>query len=219
MATDPRLRMTCLRITTNRITRGSTDSRTPALTAGTLMEYWPSSLQLYLSDPAAQVVRPERWLAGFARVPLEPGEERRVTFRLHADRTAFTGRAGTRIVEPGEIGVAVGGASDGSRCADRSRWPGLSAPSARTGYWTPLVRHAHRRQDLGQRDRRDLVGPLVAVPQDLAHVARVPRVLCPPRPDRGEQVVDRGGEQLLQRGRPAPADLGRDLVRIAVQTQ
>jgi len=45
-------------------------------------------------------------------VPLEPGEERRVMFRLHADRTAFTGRAGTRIVEPGEIGVAVGGASD-----------------------------------------------------------------------------------------------------------
>src|SRR5256885_1307459 len=52
------------------------------------------------------------WMAGFARVPLEPGEERRVTFQLHADRTAFTGRAGTRMVEPGEIGVAVGGASD-----------------------------------------------------------------------------------------------------------
>jgi beta-xylosidase len=69
-------------------------------------------VQLYLSDPVAQVVRPERWLAGFARVPLEPGEERRITFRLHADRTAFTGRAGVRIVEPGEIGVAVGGASD-----------------------------------------------------------------------------------------------------------
>jgi hypothetical protein len=48
----------------------------------------------------------------FARVPLEPGQERRVTFRLHAGRTAFTGRAGTRIVESGEIGVAVGGASD-----------------------------------------------------------------------------------------------------------
>jgi beta-xylosidase len=38
----------------------------------------------------AQVVRPARWLAGFARVPLEPGQARRVTFRLHADRTAFT---------------------------------------------------------------------------------------------------------------------------------
>ena len=47
-----------------------------------------------------------------ARVPLEPVEERLVTFRLHADRTAFTGRDGTRVVEPGEIRVAVGGASD-----------------------------------------------------------------------------------------------------------
>ena len=69
-------------------------------------------VQLYLSDPVAQVVRPLRWLAGFARVPLGPGQARRVTFRLHADRTAFTGRDGTRVVEPGEIRVAIGGASD-----------------------------------------------------------------------------------------------------------
>jgi len=47
-----------------------------------------------------------------ARVPLELGQARRVTFRLHADRTAFTGRAGNRVMEPGEIRVAVGGASD-----------------------------------------------------------------------------------------------------------
>jgi beta-xylosidase len=69
-------------------------------------------VQLYLSDPVASVVRPVSWLAGFTRVPLEPGERRRVTFRLHADRTAFSGRSGQRIVEPGEIGVGVGGASD-----------------------------------------------------------------------------------------------------------
>jgi len=69
-------------------------------------------VQLYLSDPVAQVVRPLRWLAGFARVPLDPGQARRVTFQLHADRTAFSGRSGARIVEPGEIGVAIGGASD-----------------------------------------------------------------------------------------------------------
>jgi beta-xylosidase len=69
-------------------------------------------VQLYLSDPVAQVVRPSRWLAGFARVPLEPGQARQVVFRLHADRTAFCGRAGQRLVEPGEIGVAIGGASD-----------------------------------------------------------------------------------------------------------
>ncbi len=69
-------------------------------------------VQLYLSDPVAQVVRPVRWLAGFARVNLEPGQARRVTFRLHADRTAFCGLSGERIVEPGEILVAIGGASD-----------------------------------------------------------------------------------------------------------
>ena len=69
-------------------------------------------VQLYLGDPVAQVVRPVRWLAGFARVPLEPGQARRVTFRLHTDRTAFCGRDGARVVEPGEIQVAVGGASD-----------------------------------------------------------------------------------------------------------
>jgi hypothetical protein len=69
-------------------------------------------VQLYLGDPVAQVVRPSRWLAGFARVTLEPGEERRVAFRLHADRTSFHGRSGQRIVEPGEIVVEVGAASD-----------------------------------------------------------------------------------------------------------
>jgi beta-xylosidase len=69
-------------------------------------------VQLYLSDPVAQVVRPVRWLTGFARLPLAPGEARRVTFLLHADRTSFCGLSGERVVEPGEIGVAVGGASD-----------------------------------------------------------------------------------------------------------
>jgi len=69
-------------------------------------------VQLYLSDPVAQVVRPVRWLAGYARMPLSPGQTGRVAFQLHADRTSFTGLAGSRIVEPGEIGVGVGGASD-----------------------------------------------------------------------------------------------------------
>jgi len=69
-------------------------------------------VQLYLNDPVASVVRPAAWLAGFIRVPLEAGEWRRVTFRVHADRTAFSGRSGERIVEPGEIGIGIGGASD-----------------------------------------------------------------------------------------------------------
>ena len=75
-------------------------------------------VQLYLTDPVSQVVRPVQWLAGFTRVPLAPGEARRVAFRLHADRTSFTGLSGQRIVEPGDIGVAVGGASDSLPLSD-----------------------------------------------------------------------------------------------------
>ncbi|MBO0775776.1 MAG: fibronectin type III-like domain-contianing protein, partial [Actinobacteria bacterium] len=61
--------------------------------------------------PVAQVVRPVRFLAGFARVTLEPGQARRVTFRVHADRTAFSGRSGERVVEPGLINVEIGSSS------------------------------------------------------------------------------------------------------------
>jgi len=69
-------------------------------------------VQLYLGDPVSSVVRPVKWLAGFARASLEPGEAARITFRVHADRTSFTGRDLTRIVEPGTITVTVGGSSD-----------------------------------------------------------------------------------------------------------
>ena len=68
-------------------------------------------VQLYLRDPVAQVARPLRFLAGFARVWLEPGAASRVTFRLHADRTAFHGVSGRRVVEAGLIEVGVGSSS------------------------------------------------------------------------------------------------------------
>ena len=45
----------------------------------------------------------------------KPGEAVRVTFRLHADRTSFTGIAGRRIVEPGVIEVLVGASSEDIR--------------------------------------------------------------------------------------------------------
>ena len=65
----------------------------------------------------------------------------------------------------------------------------------------------------------DLVGPLVAVPQYLPHVAEVPLVLGAAGPDRGEQVVDRGGDGALQPGGPAVADLLGHLPRVPVQAQ
>ncbi|MEO6084499.1 MAG: glycoside hydrolase family 3 C-terminal domain-containing protein, partial [Umezawaea sp.] len=72
-------------------------------------------VQLYLHDPVASVARPERQLAGFARVELAAGESTRVAFRLHADRTSFTGIDGRRVVEPGVVEVLVGSSSEDVR--------------------------------------------------------------------------------------------------------
>lgn len=60
-------------------------------------------VELYLHDPVAQVTRPVQRLVGFARVDLEPGESARVGITVSADLTAFTGRDGRRIVEPGDV--------------------------------------------------------------------------------------------------------------------
>lgn len=81
-------------------------------------------VQLYLHDVLAQVTRPVRQLAGFARVPLEPGASARVNFRLHADRTAFTGRDLRRVVEPGEIQVMVGNSGQNLLCRASFRLTG-----------------------------------------------------------------------------------------------
>jgi beta-xylosidase len=68
-------------------------------------------VQLYFDDSVAQVARPVIQLAGFTPVHLEPGQQVRVTFRLHADRTAYTTTTGQRIVEPGEIHLMIGSSS------------------------------------------------------------------------------------------------------------
>jgi beta-xylosidase len=68
-------------------------------------------VQLYLSDPVATVVRPVRRLVGYARVALEAGESARVTFRVSTDLAAFTGLAGRRVLEPGELRLGLGSSS------------------------------------------------------------------------------------------------------------
>ncbi|WP_448003591.1 beta-xylosidase/alpha-l-arabinosidase [Agromyces bauzanensis] len=68
-------------------------------------------VQLYLHDPVATVVRPVQRLVGYSRVSLEPGEAAEVRFTVPADLASFTGRAGERIVEPGEIVLSAGRSS------------------------------------------------------------------------------------------------------------
>ena len=65
-------------------------------------------VQLYASDPVATVTRPVTQLIGFARVQLDAGESAEVSFTVHSDRLAFTGRTLERIVEPGEVRFRVG---------------------------------------------------------------------------------------------------------------
>ncbi|KOX14514.1 beta-glucosidase [Saccharothrix sp. NRRL B-16348] len=64
-------------------------------------------VQLYLHDPVAQVTRPVVRLIGYARVELAGGASARVTFRVPADVTSFTGLDGKRVVEPGAVQLRV----------------------------------------------------------------------------------------------------------------
>lgn len=81
-------------------------------------------VQLYLHDPVAQVSRPVVQLIGYARVALEPGEARLVTFDVHADLTSFTGRSGRRVVEPGDLELRLGPSSGETRHVVRARLTG-----------------------------------------------------------------------------------------------
>jgi beta-xylosidase len=65
-------------------------------------------VQLYLHDPVAQVTRPVQRLIGYARVALDAGEARRVSFDVAADLTSFTGLNGRQLVEPGDIELRLG---------------------------------------------------------------------------------------------------------------
>jgi beta-glucosidase len=81
-------------------------------------------VQLYLHDIVATVTRPVKQLVGFARVALEPEQAAEVIFHVHADRTAFTGRDLTRIVEPGTIDVLIGTSAADLPCRGKVRLTG-----------------------------------------------------------------------------------------------
>src|SRR5690606_21585985 len=53
-------------------------------------------VQLYLSDPVASVVRPERRLIGFCRIELAAGARADVTVDVPMDLAAFTRRPGLK---------------------------------------------------------------------------------------------------------------------------
>jgi beta-glucosidase len=68
-------------------------------------------VQLYVRDEIASVARPDQILVGFARVALEPGAARRVSFTVHPSRLAFYDPAMRFVAEPGRFTFAVGASS------------------------------------------------------------------------------------------------------------
>ena len=59
--------------------------------------------QLYIRTLVASVVQPVRKLVAFQRVPLKPGERRRVNFTLSAPDLAFYDEHMRLVNEPGRI--------------------------------------------------------------------------------------------------------------------
>jgi beta-glucosidase len=74
-------------------------------------------VQLYVFDEYAACPRPVKELKGFARLTLQPGESRRVTFHLPVDQLAFYDEQLALVVEAGAIKVMVGSSSEDIRLA------------------------------------------------------------------------------------------------------
>jgi beta-glucosidase len=68
-------------------------------------------VQLYIRDEVSSVTRPVKELKDFARVTLEPGETRQVSFRVTPDKLWFFDRQMRRVVEPGTFQLMVGASS------------------------------------------------------------------------------------------------------------
>ena len=110
-------------------------------------------VQVYARDLYAQVTRPVAQLLAYRRVALDPGERAEVTFDVPASRLGFTGRAGFRIVEPGEVDV----------------WVGPSCATRDTEARIRLTGDVHRVSD----------APPQPVPSRVRRIARVPAAPTP----------------------------------------
>ncbi|MFE4306208.1 beta-glucosidase [Streptomyces sp. NPDC056891] len=76
-------------------------------------------VQLYLHDPVASVVQPVQRLIGYVRLDLAPGRRVRIRSVVPADLASFTGRAGKRVVEPGELELRLSASSTEPRLTAR----------------------------------------------------------------------------------------------------
>ncbi len=71
--------------------------------------------QLYITDMAASVARPQKQLRSFCRKAVKAGETERITFNLNDEDLALYNREMKKVVEPGEFRIAVGASSEDIR--------------------------------------------------------------------------------------------------------
>lgn len=67
--------------------------------------------QMYLRDEVSSVTRPIKELKDFARVSINSGETKTVTFTVTPEKLSFYNREMKRVVEPGKFQIMVGGNS------------------------------------------------------------------------------------------------------------
>ena len=69
-------------------------------------------VQLYLSDLVASLSPPGKRLKRFAKIYLQPGQSRTLTFTLRAEDLSFIGSNNKPLIEPGDFEVTIGGLKD-----------------------------------------------------------------------------------------------------------
>jgi beta-glucosidase len=75
------------------------------------------TVQLYIRDRVASVVRPVKELKGFQKVFLKKGESKKISFTLSANDLKFVNDQLQWIYEPGDFSLFIGGSSDCTRAA------------------------------------------------------------------------------------------------------
>ncbi len=76
------------------------------------------TVQLYLRDKVASLVRPVQELKDFQKIALQPGESRVVRFVIDRDKLSFYDAHLQWVAEAGEFELQIGAASDDIRLRD-----------------------------------------------------------------------------------------------------
>ena len=75
------------------------------------------TVQLYIHDVAAQVVRPVKELKGFRKIELQPGETATVVFEITEQMLGYWNEEQTFCFEPGAFDIMLGSSSADVSCA------------------------------------------------------------------------------------------------------